>query len=318
MLFVLTDELADVAPTPGVLDAVESLLLATREGKHAVVGSRPVVRWLQGLRPDSPAVRAIADRVTELRAYQDAVSVRVDVVAPGKPAAGDGVVFRLPLDRLDDSSSVQATVVLVESEYDLPLFGRLGAAWGMRQRRALRSESRLRIGGGSNFAAQLELAVEAGELVFGVVDSDRDNAGGALGATASRARAVLATRPGAPAAVEVLPARDIENLLPDRLIEEAAAAAGDRSTEWWALFERWRAAGLIFPKHNDRYVDVKEGLEDLPGLGENLLRQVAAFVQTLSVGKLGEHLFADDDGTWDDLGATAFSWTCATRRVRST
>jgi len=102
----------------------------------------------------------------------------------------------------------------------------LGRAWGVRLRSGslvaddeLSLDPRL-LGGGS---AERVIRHEAthGRLVLSIVDSDSNHPGGELGQTATDALKALHDLPqdAAPAHVETLRARDVENLLPLALLE---------------------------------------------------------------------------------------------------
>ncbi|MEX1366305.1 MAG: hypothetical protein AB1Z98_24485 [Nannocystaceae bacterium] len=140
-----------------------------------------------------------------------------------------------------------ATVLGGENLRDATWYRWLGRAWVARMRRdSLDADHELALRcrgfGGDTIRQELPNTAGSGEPVLCIVDSDRDHPDAPIGQTAQAASAVIDELggAGAPARVEPLRARDVENILPLPLVEAAATRQRnpDRRARVHALAQR--------------------------------------------------------------------------------
>lgn len=202
-------------------------------GDHAIEASPKLLEDLsewEGLsRSQSLALRTMAPRVVQPEIPFDAVTHSLVITGPAgqTPDLGDPSRWhRRDWRWLQRNGRLDPTVLGGEHLRDAEWYLWLGRAWGARLRPdsstagdELNMECRL-LGGGS---AEHVIRYDAthGKLVLSIVDSDSDHPRGKLGQTATDAMKAVSDLPpdAAPAHVELLMARDVENLLPLPVLE---------------------------------------------------------------------------------------------------
>lgn len=308
MLIVLDDDLCagDLAPpvAPDVRDAVGRLAGAHREGDHILAYSPRVRRCITAmkdlgddtLRAFNVASWDLTD-ATNLRAQVLAYVVvhargsasRIDV--PATPGPGAPLRFHVPLDRFDHRERTMASVLIGEDQRDADFYARLGAAFVARHRSGSTCSFDPVAGGGGNTDRVLERHA-ARRFTLCVVDSD---AGATRQDTANKADIVQRRLRESHHVSElhVLPCHELENLLPPRLLLDAAKDDAGRE-----LIRRHYAA-----LGNADNVDLKELI------GADALKRVTDLVERSNAHKLAEYCFARGASPHlATLGELLWSW----------
>ena len=180
-------------------------------------------------RPQHVALNTAVDQVIRRELPFDEVTDSLVITGPAGPTPdphGPIRWHRRDWTWLRRNGRLDATVLGGEYLDDAEWYAWLGRAWGTRLRAGslvaydeLSLDPRL-LGGGS---AKRVIRHEAthGRLVLSIVDSDSNHPGDKLGQTATDALQALHELPehAAPAHVETLQARDVENVLPLALLE---------------------------------------------------------------------------------------------------
>jgi hypothetical protein len=116
----------------------------------------------------------------------------------------------------------QPTLLGTENATDANWFVGLGRAWALfhEQDRHIAVETRGL--GGSTAAAEAKNALQQGRMTLIILDSDKDHADASPGGTAATVLKEVTEdlAPDVPRCIEVLQARDVENLLPQALVEK--------------------------------------------------------------------------------------------------
>lgn len=185
--------------------------------------------WNGLSRPQRVALETMADQVIRRELPFDEVTDSLVITGPAGPTPdplGPIRWHRRDWTWLRRNGRLDATVLGGEDLGDAEWYAWLGRAWGTRLRAGSLvaydelSLDRRHLGGG---AAERVIRHEAthGRLVLAIVDSDRNHPGDGLGKTANDASKALHELPvhAAPAHVETLRARDVENMLPLALLE---------------------------------------------------------------------------------------------------
>jgi hypothetical protein len=202
-------------------------------GDHAIEAPPRLLERLaawEGLsRPQRLALETMVDQVIRRELPFEAVTDSLVITGPAGPRpdpAGSIRWHRRSWTWLRRNGRLDPTMLGGEYLDDAQWYEWLGRAWGIRLRSGsligddeLSLKCRL-LGGGS---AERVIRHEAthGMLVLSIVDSDSDFPRGKLGETATNALNAVRTLPvdAAPAHVEPLFARDVENVLPLALLE---------------------------------------------------------------------------------------------------
>ena len=202
-------------------------------GDHAIEAPPKLLEDLsewEGLsRAQSLALRTMAPRVLQREIPLDSVTHSLVITGPAGPTPDPGDPsrwHRRDWRWLQRNGRLDPAVLGGEHLHDAEWYLWLGRAWGARLRPdsstagdELRMECRL-LGGGS---AEQVIRYDAthGKLFLSIIDSDSDHPGGKLGQTARDALKAVRDLPShaAPAHVEPLMAREVENVLPLALLE---------------------------------------------------------------------------------------------------
>ena len=257
-------------------EALELIARGRLEGKHLLFGKRDVMGELSsmpGLGERAQRVYGrVMDRLPQKASLVGSLTRRMEVVAddeelfPRSSRVGAATVVRVPLCTFRDSTFIQPTVLLTENLRDARAALLLGHAFAIHDGLGtIRLVAQERAGGGATTAETYAAIQAAGiGLCLCVVDSDRKCPSAALGSTARSVKRVDdASKPLCE--VHTLEAREMENLLPTKLV--AGIATGNRQRE----------AGLIAIEQIEAiepeirlYLDLKRGttlrsmLEDGP------------------------------------------------------
>lgn len=197
--------------------------------------------WPHISRMQANALREMARAVSLQALPFDAVTHGLVLTGPAGPAQDPPPPtrwHRRPWTWLVARKHLPCTCLGGENVEDARWFAWLGRVFAARKRPgALNAGSevslRLRGLGGSTAAPELEEEVLAGTPLLCILDSDQDHPLAAPGDTAKRAFKMrdhlVAQRPDPLVHVALLAARDVENLLPRRVVEEVA----DKGNPWY-------------------------------------------------------------------------------------
>lgn len=241
--------------------ALENLLKAHVEGHHLLVMGHKTGQMLAQAGGFSAAAEGALKITKAKAAFTGNITAIANEVVRIRPSATStfvthaGVALRVhevPLLAYVTSASVQPARLIAESQYDLTVLRSLAEA----RRRDLAPGLVVRFealtGGGGNFHAAWGQSVTSHPRpLVGVVDSDRTGPSEPVGTTAKKAEKVDGEHPKGIRVLHVLPCREIENLLPAKLVRAAyasdpsvlaaAAAAEERSELGEARFEDLKA-----------------------------------------------------------------------------
>lgn len=331
MLYHLNDDLLPAIQDnkPEVWSAISILLLRYQEGMHILSLSR---RMLSAIcTANSPyrlnwskvqaAEKNLGDFMIDRASLRSQAPVYVEVVPDthesGWTKVGTQDVFRLCVRHINDLDSAASTCLIVEGSYDASVYRRAAMARMLRRASHQKLPFRKvvlddRIGGGGNIGAVVKRRSAQRAPLFCVVDSDRDRPTGSGGSTLNSAQmAIDEARMQCPASLYELPARELENLLPARLIK-AALTAGDRvlTDDQEARLKASWSSHLMFPVNaKKRYAQLKDDLD------KYTLARCAELLDELSPDEAGRLIFTDDDGTWDNLTTLLAWWGCSDGKV---
>lgn len=239
MLIVLSDSLRvrDLRP-PLARDARDALLnlsTAAYEGTHLLAGTRLLFGTLQQLTELGPVVtgrfKEASPGGAEAMGLTTSVATMIHVEPLGSPprvahrdpgTAHEQVVFHLPLEHFAESSRIGCSYLLGEHSRDATFYVALGEAAATRHR-GLRCNLRCADGQGGATFRTFRLLVDQCNCVLCIVDSDRDHATDVLKQTAAQVVACCESARAAckVAMAHVLPCRELENLIPPRLVLDA-------------------------------------------------------------------------------------------------
>jgi hypothetical protein len=280
MLFVL-DETVETCLSqergPSIhSEGIDILCRAAFEGKHLLTGHRLVLRSLSAntnLQAASRVTLAAAlSSVENDLALKNDVSVfaRVEGTDEDSPRSERAVaqrMIRIPLKWIDDTSKVQATVILGENLVDAEVIELIVAvARHLDGGLALPIKARRMSGGGNTTAQVFDHLAKHHTLCICVVDSDQKCPLGPLGDTARALSGGNNLTRYPLAAVTKTVGRDLENVLPNAFYE--SAYGGDVNHQPMVhLLKSLTASG----EHELRaHIDIREGLKlrDLFRLGK--------------------------------------------------
>lgn len=285
MLIVLSESLRtrDLrAPlTPPVRDALLNLSTAAYEGKHLLAGSRLLFGDLQQLTVLGPVTTGRfkeASTVTaEALTLRDSVTALIRVEPVGSTPSFERLttatsatqyIFHLPLDYFADSARVGSSCLVGEHLRDATTYIALAEAFAVSSPfRGLRCTLRAVDGHGGETHQTFLLSTEQEGAVLCIVDSDRADACSPLGSTATKLLSCcddVWVREKA-AAVHVLPCRELENLLPARLILDSLPADPKDPIQTQVIAQQHRLGRADFEelKHLVKLPQVSEYLRKL-------------------------------------------------------
>lgn len=246
-------------------ERIENLLLAHQECKHVVCIEKDAAARLESLQVDWSkravgALRNIRGRLSEIRSLRNrlkwfvCVGVGPDYILRAVETEGQ-VCIRVSLQQWGDLVQVSAgSALLSENLIDTAFYRILGEAFLAANgwRGSLCFDEML--GGGDTTALVLQQLVAEKKPTLAIVDSDKIYPDDVVGRTAKRAMKVNCT---ALQALHVLHVRDIENLIPSSIYEQAFTGLPKLSEPLQSLK---KIEGLT-SKHPWRdHADIKEGI----------------------------------------------------------
>lgn len=313
MLIELEGPALPPGPTPARLRAaLANLALAHREGKHLLFAFRKLAIEISGMEALSQDDRAtyseIGQQFGTRKATRDAVARRVIVTwGLGEAVVVEGddrnLRYRVPFGYFADSARVQETVLAVENHpNDTGVYHELARLGAVRDLGggciAFHPQSCV----GNQFLGLWLPWLEQRRLTIAVVDSDKTSATSPLGDTARLAAQAFDGHEGV-AELDVLPVRELENILPPALWLEVFASDPDLGAKVVSAGARFGEGGRPF--------------EDL-GLPKSCLPRIAAALGHLSPGKLKELLLRPPSHPeLDRLCAVLAAWGLALPRCRT-
>ena len=327
MLYNLHDDLLPAlrANDKKTWNAIHILLLRYGEGKHIVTLSRDTLKQIKANTTLGAAVeRAVDDlrgRLDDRTGLRAAALVQVDVVPDtveeGWAKFGNHDVYKLRASSVEELDHATAANLVVEALSDLTVVRRATEARALRhtKRPALPFPSVALegvIGGGGSIGTVISERSRRRAPLIAVADSDRDAPESGAGSTLCAARDAVNKAACCPAQLVELPARELENLLPEGLIMAALTPGKQRlEAEQSARLRAARQNKLLFPNNaGRRYQQLKDELD------ENTLARCAELLDQSSPRDAQALIFTDDDGTWVNLTTLLAWWGCSNGKVR--
>lgn len=207
-------------PGDVALSALENLGMAGANGHQFVTGDRDAIARIADDVRLSIRARTYYRRVEQgLTQFGSLIRSSPKLVINGDDEALLPAGGRIPLGVFSDANYCEKSQLLVENLTDFDVLVALARLFVDAKHRGLDVCFRAQHGGGSTTAHVME---HLGEVPCGpvicVVDSDRSYNGGAAGSTAKSAgRSARRARDSWRVRIEVLPQRELENLIPNDL-----------------------------------------------------------------------------------------------------
>lgn len=221
--------LGEVPDSTQALEGLRCLGFARRHGRNFLLGERATFRQINAASPFSEEINAVyrkvEERLTATHAALSHVNTLVRVVGdrygpPEQRVQAGRSELRVPVSCLRVPERASQPILLAENLSDCFFYEQVGYAWGARQGAGtFRLELDLVQGGGSATAGQYAYFQAQCRPCLCILDSDRRAPGAAVGTTAQRA--LDSDSSDCPlTAVFVLTVREIENLVPSRIMWE--------------------------------------------------------------------------------------------------
>lgn len=314
MLIVLPDSLLDedlTAPTAELSRrALANLGLAHREGKHVLLFSAQFQKRLRQLHPwlgsdVSEIYRPSSVDRDYAAALREQVGVYVEVLgsSPAHELSRAPRVFHVGLNYFSDSLRIQATQLVGEDQRDAEIYTKLARAYASR--RSLHLSFRRVAGGGISTGRVFRACGKEG-ITLCIADTDASAPDAPLKKTAHEARIARdALHADAHVAdLELLPCHELENLLPESLIVDAAENHAPSQIRDAVAMHR-SSFGRV------DHVDLKQLVD------KHMIVWVANYIDRLSEQKLAEYCFAVDRHPYlRELGHLLWSWGVCPPRGR--
>lgn len=327
MLYNLHDDLLPALRTNDkkTWNAVHILLLRYGEGKHIVTLSRDMLKEIQANTSLGAAAERAVDnlrgRLDDRAGLRAAALVQVDVVPDtfdeGWAKHGSREVYSLRVGSVEELDHATAASLVVEALSDLTVVRRATEARALRhtKRPALPFPSVALegvIGGGGSIGTVITERLRRRAPLIAVVDSDREAPESSAGSTLRAAHDAVEKASCCPARVHELPARELENLLPEDLIMAALTPGKQRlEAEQSARLRAAQQNKLLFPNNaGRRYQQLKDELDG------NTLARCAELLDRSSPRDAQALIFTGDDGTWDTMTTLLAWWGCSNGKVR--
>jgi hypothetical protein len=210
---------------------VEALAASIQYGEHAVCAKPALLdrlsNWPGISRGQKAALDQMARDVSSRALPFDAVTDSLVITGPGGATPDPPGVrwHRRDWRWLQHHGRLAVSCLAAEHINDAKWYQMLAVAWGVHLRPSCaRAGQEVRFNprglGGSAAADELARAAENGDPILCILDSDRDCPGASEGSTARRALEWLKLSSEVMVHVEILDARDIENILPADLVQE--------------------------------------------------------------------------------------------------
>lgn len=240
MLFVLSDDLIPFcsAGDGPELNGLQNLLLAARQGHHALSGRHAIFSSLSKNKNLSQRERAIAlslaNRRAELPLLERQIKTKIVVKAKIEHSSSlraTGMDWEVAIGSLS-TKYFGALVVLAENLIDAELYREAGKHYKTSKRlNGVSICSSARGGGGSQIDVELKNILNEGIPAFAITDGDRTSPCKDQSVIAKRCDALLQNNLGIGWHIS-LDEREIENIIPPNvLLEVADPALGPRAHE---------------------------------------------------------------------------------------
>jgi hypothetical protein len=239
---------------------LELVALAHREGKHLVTGASDTLRTLASSSQVAASTRgallAMASKAVQWNALRQLLPFYIEVGSGAQflnVTSGSQVqsILRVEIDWLTDSELLQRPVILTENGTDAETYIQLAQAFVRSKGWNIKLELDPQGAGGSTTARELTKVMGRKRACLCVVDSDRSCPQCGLGSTASAVQSV-----GAGSGIHqsrIIGAREIENLLPVKLLEMALPDSYSRQLAQYMELQSLSAEAVT-------YLDMKKGL----------------------------------------------------------
>ena len=271
MLFVIDKSLIDALKLDNndkadIVDALENIARARREGKHLIFASRNNLKVLKEYPLLSDTARRVFNKLynqlPQMDVYRQHFIRRVEIVAEDVFeifSEGNHKVIRISAKNLRDFSFVMDSVLLAENQDDIKFYKKLTQTylhWSGLGHIKISCESRG--GGGQNTVNEFkEIIDQKNRLCLCIVDSDRKFPNSNLGSTASSVQKIVDENQSPLAELFILDQRELENILPTRLLEETVNNDPNRMNGVLFL-EELEKSNFSDARH---YLDIKKGLK---------------------------------------------------------
>jgi len=272
MLIIIPSDLKPEVPqilrTPEGVACFDNLAIAHRKGTHMISGASGVLRQIgSSLQGDASGIyRMIAQRHHEQSALiastTDYIVLRgeTDQMVSRSDIAGRHV-YNVSFRYFASFDSVGASRLIAEDSSDKEIYMHVTHGYTYQHRenlRGVRCNLQAFGGGGSSTVDQFEDHARLGPTIA-LLDSDMRIPSGELGNTAraARSKARLLSH-DAICDVEILPAHELENMIPARILEECLTPHDDVQfrKRWLGVIGSAASNGSI----DFRYLDLKVGI----------------------------------------------------------
>jgi len=266
MLLVLHDSLANALDQDSVLEALEIIALARREGKHLVFAKRDVLKSLLNCsalpQRTHQVYSKIYARLSEKQVYLQTFTRRVEVIALDTGLSSrmekHCKVISVPASYFCDSALIQKTLLITENLDDAVLYQTITKIY--MQWKKLNGIKMLfdpYQGGGSTTKKAYKLIQDKQErFCLCLLDSDKKSPKSPLGNTAKDVKKIDKTNKPL-CEYFIVGVREIENLIPTKLY--SAVSSGDNNRMQCVHFLEQLENTIIAEAR--KYLDIKDGLK---------------------------------------------------------
>ncbi|MBJ2241711.1 hypothetical protein [Pseudomonas sp. MF6768] len=338
MIIIINSEINIQLNTDSKIRALDNILSAHGEGKHAVWMPIETVEYLRTFdQLSSYSKRVLASlesTVIETRRIEKKFTFHIDVdFANGNriESAPDKLV--VGYNRFTDSGALQSSIFITENLLDANalvcgaavhlLYNKLFAAFDV----SLDS----RPGGGSTTYDLFKDLTDQNKFILCIVDSDLKHPNGRRGSTAKRFKyEALGLQPTYQ--LEILDCHEIENILPINIVKDTVPHArvpcliysSDRYKSYrlypdHKLGLQVSGARQLDSEYNSNYWSPFYDYDDeawiCAPLGESLLQNCVHKMKEMSAHKLSEAIDAEIDQEWIRLCKLVASWGVGMKRV---
>ncbi len=266
MLLVLHDSLANALDLNTVLEALEMIALARREGKHLVFAKRDVLKSLLNCSALSKRTRQVYSKIyaqlAEMQVYLQTFTRRVEVIALDTGLSSrmerHCKVISVPARYFCDSALIQKPVLMTENLDDATLYQtitKIYLKWKKLNGIAILFEPYA--GGGSTTEKAYKLIQDKQErFCLCLLDSDKKSPNSPLGNTAKGVKKIDNSNQPL-CEYLILGVREIENLIPTQLYSLVSSGDINRMPSVHFL-EQLEKTSLAEAR---KYLDIKNGLK---------------------------------------------------------
>ncbi|OQW90497.1 MAG: hypothetical protein BWK78_06850 [Thiotrichaceae bacterium IS1] len=278
MLMVLTEKalekgISNYTPS-ALINCLENILKARFEGKHIVLANSgkisPSLSNLHLCKSSEIALEKIFDEFPQYGGLRDKVASYLQIVEPSRTGIeiirkNQQTIVEVPIWYFGDTEAIQKTILLTENQEDAKLYIHLLEAYLTTNKVDFEIcvEASTRGAGGNNIKSELDQQCHSKTFCLSIVDNDRYGPDDALGETAKRVQSGWQDHSGwhckktshsVLVKVVILKVREIENLIPTRLIREALPKSMSNRVN---ALEHWEEH---CPKEWRKFIDLKKGL----------------------------------------------------------